>query len=132
MPYRLGRPVSKSVGKLCKGVAPGDDHRKIAMALAEAERAAVLLGLDAANGTRHSDAVRALAAAIASDATGATFGYVSEGANSAGLHLAGVLPHRAAGGEKRDKAPGKHTADLAADDLDSVLLYFRRLSRASI
>ena len=62
-----------------------------------ASRALVLLGQIAQRHPRYSD-VRALAAALA-DLTGATLGYLSEGANAVGAALAGALPHRGAGGE---------------------------------
>src|SRR6185503_5861514 len=42
--------------------------------------------------------IRALAAALA-ELTGATLGYLSEGANAAGAALAGALPHRGLGGK---------------------------------
>ena len=112
--------LPSSVRELCKGVAPGDEHRKVAMALADGERSVVLLGLDA---SRHpaGDAIRALAAAIAS-VTGASLGYISEGANSVGLHLAGVLPNRSAGGAVRDKA-GRTAVDMTADGLEVLLTF---------
>jgi NADH-quinone oxidoreductase subunit G len=65
-------------------------------------------------------AVRALAAAIAA-ATGATFGSVSEGPNSAGASLAGVLPHRGLGGVPRAE-PGLHAGDMPAAALDVLVL----------
>jgi NADH-quinone oxidoreductase subunit G len=108
------------VSELCKGIGPDDEHRQVAMALAEGERSTVLLGIDA---SRHpaGDAIRALAAAIA-DVTGARFGYISEGANSVGLHLAGVLPHRSAGGEERGSA-GLPAVEMTGDNLEVLLLY---------
>jgi NADH-quinone oxidoreductase subunit G len=49
-------------------------------------------------------------------------GFVSEGANSAGAHLAGVLPHRAAGGKER-AAKGKNVVDMLDDGLDALILF---------
>ena len=114
-----GNPPA-SVKALCAGIKPSDAQRRVASALASGERAAVLLGLDAA---RHPSfaAIRALGAALA-EATGASFGYVSEGANSVGLHLAGVLPHRGAGGARRDTA-GLDAAAMAGAELDLLLLF---------
>ena len=40
-------------------------------------------------------------AAVLAQLTGATLGYVTDGANTAGVSLAGVLPHRSAGGKPR-------------------------------
>jgi len=62
-----------------------------------------------------------LAAAI-SELTGATFGVLSEGANSAGASLAGVLPHRRAGGSAR-KTAGYTASEMLDQSLDAVLLF---------
>ncbi len=109
-----------SVAELAKGVTPTAEQERVAAALAGGERALVLLGNIA---MRHpaASALRALAHAIAT-ATGASFGYVSEGANSVGLHLAGVLPHRGPGGEFREAA-GMNAVEIAADALDALLLF---------
>jgi NADH-quinone oxidoreductase subunit G len=74
-----------------------------------------------ANNHPVSSAVRALAAAIA-DLTGASIGSISEGANSAGAHLAGVLPHRARNGAARAKS-GANTAEILSSSSDAVLLF---------
>lgn len=68
----------------------------MARKLAGAERAVVLLGNLAAAHPALA-VLRALCALIA-EHTGAAFGYLPEAANSAGAWLAGVLPHREAGG----------------------------------
>ena len=62
----------------------------------------MLLGQIAQRHPRYSD-IRALAAALAA-ITGATLGYLSEGANSVGAALAGALPHRGAGGKALSRA----------------------------
>ena len=107
-----GADVPAGVKPLVDGVTPGDDHKAIAESLKDADKALVLTGNVA---SRHGafSAVRALAAALA-DATGATLGCVSEGANSAGLSLAGVLPH---GGKS-----GKTAADMMAGSLEALVL----------
>jgi len=64
--------------------------------------------------------VRALSAAIAA-ATGAAFGTLSEGPNSAGAALAGVLPHRGLGGVRRAE-PGLHAGDMPGAALDVLML----------
>jgi NADH-quinone oxidoreductase subunit G len=79
----------------------GESHRATAEALAR-KPGLVLLGLIAQRHPRYSD-IRALAAALA-DLTGATLGYLSEGANSAGAALAGALPHRGLGGKPLSRA----------------------------
>jgi len=114
------KKLPKPVEALVKGVKPGDAQRRIADSLTGAEHAQILLGLIAG---RHqaSSALRALAAAI-SKLTGAKFGFLSEGSNSAGASLAGVLPHRGSGGNKRQVA-GLNAAEMLDESLDAVLLY---------
>ncbi len=114
-----GDKLPDTVKALCDGVKPTDAQRAVAESLSSSERALVLLGNIAGRHAAFS-AVRSLAAAIASE-TGAVFGSLSEGANSAGLHLAGVLPHRSAGAAPRGNE-GKATADMLGEALDAVLL----------
>jgi NADH-quinone oxidoreductase subunit G len=111
---------SKAIAALVEGVKANDVHKRIAASLADAEQAHIVLGLVAGR-HRASSALRALAAAI-SDLTGATFGVLSEGANSAGASLAGVLPHRSAGADAR-KTAGLNAADMLDESLDAVLLF---------
>ena len=114
------KKLPKSVEELVKGVKASASQKRIAASLADAEQAQILLGLIAG---RHqaSSALRALAAAI-SKLTGAKFGVLSEGSNSAGASLAGVLPHRGSGGNER-KAAGLNAAEMLDEALDAVLLY---------
>ena len=109
-----------AVSTLCEGVEPTDEQRRIAASLAGADDGIVISGLIAGR-HRAFSAVRALCAAIGA-LTGATVGTLSESANTAGGHLAGVLPHRAAGGAARDSA-GKHAADIVNDAPDVTLLF---------
>jgi NADH-quinone oxidoreductase subunit G len=78
-------------------VRPTDEQRTAAAQLLEGESKFILLGALAARHPAYAD-IRQLAAALA-EMCGARVAYLSEGANSAGAHLAGVLPHRNAGGE---------------------------------
>jgi len=115
-----GASLPSTVADLCKGVQPTDSQSHVAKILAEGEASLVLLGNIAA---RHpaGAAVRALVAAIA-ETTGAKFGFVSEGANTVGAHLAGVTPHRTRGGEAREES-GKNAVDMLSSDLDVLLLF---------
>ena len=112
--------LPSAITALCNGVVPTDEQKNIAAILEASNSGRVLIGNVAG---RHpaSSAVRALAAAIA-DMTGATFGSLSEGANSAGAHLAGVLPHRSRGGLPRDGS-GRTAADMLTKKSDAVLLF---------
>ena len=114
-----GKSVPDNVTALCEGVKADADHKKIAASLQGAEKSLLILGNVA--GRHHAmTAVRALAAAIA-NATGATFGTLSEGPNSAGASLAGVLPHRGLGGVLRAE-PGLHAGGMLDAVLDVLLL----------
>jgi NADH-quinone oxidoreductase subunit G len=108
-----------TVAGLCKGVMASDEQKNIAAALQDAEHGIVLLGCIAG---RHSSfaALRDLAAFIA-ETTGTKLGFLSEGANTVGAHLAGVLPHRSAAGEARSTA-GLDAAAMLSADLNALLL----------
>ncbi len=112
--------LGPAIASLCAGVQADQQQKHIATILADSENGLVLLGNIAG---RHGafSAVRALAASI-SAATGTTLGFLSEGANSAGACLAGVLPHRRAGGKTRDEA-GLGAADMLDADLSAIFLF---------
>ena len=114
-----GKALPASVADICKKVKAGDGHAAIAKSLADADDALILLGNIAGRHGAYT-AVRALAAAIA-ELTGAKLGNVSEGANSAGAQLAGVLPHRMQGGTARAGA-GLDAAAMLNESLDVVVL----------
>ena len=112
--------LPQAVRGLCKVATPTGEQKKIAGLLANAGDGLVLAGNLAA---RDSDfaAVRALTAVIA-ELTGARAGYLSEGANSAGAHLAGVLPHRKYGGAAR-ASDGLDASRMLDAQLDALLLF---------
>ena len=114
-----GQSLPDNVAGLCKGVTASDAQKAVAASLAAADSGHVILGNIAGRHGAYS-AVRALAAAVAG-LTGAGLGNLSEGSNSAGASLAGVLPHRNAGGKARDNA-GLAAADMLDASLDAVLL----------
>jgi len=111
--------TSDAISNICSGVVASDAQKAIAASLKDADDALVLLGNIAASHAAYS-AVRALGSAIA-DATGARLGFITKGPNSAGVSLAGVLPHRGVGGKKRD-ARGQGIARMLDSDLDVVVL----------
>jgi NADH-quinone oxidoreductase subunit G len=80
----------------------------------------VILGQIAERHPAFAD-LRAVAAAVAALA-GARIGYLTDGANAAGAALAGVLPHRAAGG-KPAPARGLDAAAMLAAPLKGYLLH---------
>ena len=102
-------------------VAPvTEQHRAIVEQLRGASRKVIWLG---ALALRHSQfsALRAAVQAL-SAATGAPVGVLAEGGNAAGAHLAGVLPHRAAGGAVRANA-GLNAAAMLSSSLEAYLLW---------
>ena len=114
-----GGTLPSTVSKLCEGVSASEAQQRIAASLKDNEKSLVLLG-NVANRHAAFTAVRALAAAIAK-MTGARLGSLSEGPNSAGAHLAGVLPHRTQGGENREVA-GLDVASILATPMDAIVL----------
>jgi NADH-quinone oxidoreductase subunit G len=96
----LVRAAAEAGGKAVPAGVPaaavGEAHRSVLGALSHGGRRAVLLGTLAQRHPAYSQ-VTALAALLA-DLTGASFGCITEGANSAGAYLAGAVPHRAPGG----------------------------------
>ncbi len=91
------RAIPDSVRNVAESVRPTDEQRAAGTQFAEGENKVILLGALAARHPAYAD-IRQLAAALA-EICGARMAYLSEGANGAGAHLAGVLPHRNAGGE---------------------------------
>lgn len=105
---------------LARAPAAGEQHRALVERLKAAPRSAIFLGHMA---QRHPEfaAIDWLAAELAR-ATGSTLGYVTEGANAAGLALAGVLPHRERGGKARVRA-GASAADMLRTPPAGLLLF---------
>ncbi|HSC07021.1 MAG TPA: NADH-quinone oxidoreductase subunit NuoG [Steroidobacteraceae bacterium] len=91
------KAIPEHVHSVASNVRPTDEQRALGAELLEGENRVILLGTLAARHPAFAD-IRQLAAALA-EMCGARVAYLSEGANSAGAHLAGVLPHRNAGGE---------------------------------
>jgi NADH-quinone oxidoreductase subunit G len=98
---------------------PDATEQAMAEALSKAGQAALLLGSGASMHPAFST-LRALAVLVA-DLSGAKLGFLSDGANSAGACLAGVLPHRGAGGEARARV-GLDAAQMLAQPLNNYLM----------
>jgi NADH-quinone oxidoreductase subunit G len=81
------------------GIAPAkveDAHRGVVAALSNGTRRAVILGTLAQRHPAYSE-LKALATVLAQMCS-ASLGCITEGANAAGAHLAGAVPHRLPGG----------------------------------
>ncbi len=115
-----GEKIAPAVATLCAGVQADEQQKRIAAILADSGNGLVLLG-NIAGRHKAFSAVRALAASI-SAATSTTLGFLSEGANSAGACLAGVLPHRRAGGKARDES-GLNAHEMLDANLHALLLF---------
>jgi len=100
--------------------ATEDAHGNIVTALRNADSAGILIGQIGMRHPRFAE-IRALAAEL-SKLTGAKLGFVSEGANGAGLSLAGVLPHRGIGGVAVESS-GMTAADIVSDPTQGLLLF---------
>ena len=97
----------------------GDDVEPVIESLKKAGNSLVLLGNIAARHEAYAS-VRALAAQIAKKSN-SKLGSLSSGANSAGLSLAGVLPHRTQGGQERSAA-GADAGTMLDQSLETVVL----------
>ena len=98
---------------------PGAEHERVARMLTEGELRVILLGALAERHVAYSE-IRALAAALA-EVTGARLGFLPEGANAVGASLAGVMPHRGAGGRAVAK-PGLAAAEMIDARLRAYVL----------
>jgi len=108
-----------SLADALRDLRPSDEQRLMAEALAGEGKRAVWLGLLAERHPGLGD-LRVLATALCRR-TGATLGYLTAGANSAGASLAGVLPHRDVGGQPRAN-PGLNSARMLSGGLDALVL----------
>ena len=114
-----GAAIPPHLSQVAGGAQVSEQHRAAAAALASGDKRAIWLGALALRHPRFAD-LRALAAALA-QVTGASLGVLAEGANAAGAHLAGAVPHREAGG-RPVSAAGLTAADMLARPLKAYLL----------
>ena len=115
-----GKSAPASVSALVSAAQPTDAHRSIAQQLIEGSRRLILLGALAQRHPAFAD-LRLIASAIA-EVTGATLGYLPDGGNSVGAHVAGVLPTRAVGGRSVEAA-GLNVADMLAARLKAYVVF---------
>ena len=108
-----------SVAGLLAGIQADERQRAIASRLADAGKAAVLLG-DIAMSLPNLGVIRYLSGVIAV-MTGAAFGYLGNAANSCGAWLAGAVPHRLPGGKTAPQA-GLHALAMLEQKLAAYLL----------
>jgi NADH-quinone oxidoreductase subunit G len=109
----------KALQSVIDQTLPDATEQAMAGVLSEARQATVVLGLAASMHPAFST-LRALAVLIA-ELSGAKLGLLSDGANTAGACLAGVLPHRTTGGQAREN-PGLSAAQMIDQPLKNYLL----------
>ncbi|WP_299549762.1 NADH-quinone oxidoreductase subunit NuoG [uncultured Tateyamaria sp.] len=100
-------------------IKPLDYHKRIASALQDGEKTAVFLGNIAVQHPAYSQLL-SLSIALAK-ACDATLSLLPERANTAGAWLAGVLPHREAGGKSAGTA-GKNAGEMLSGGSKNLLL----------
>jgi NADH-quinone oxidoreductase subunit G len=113
------KPVPETARAFLPTGKLSDQPLATARSLLSAEKGVILLGLIAQRDPIYAD-IRSLAAALA-ELTGCALGYLSEGGNSAGASLAGVLPHRGRNGEPRE-AVGLNAAEMIEQPRKAYLL----------
>lgn len=101
-------------------VAVASEHRAMAAELARQPGALILVGLQAGRDPRYAE-IRALAGLLG-ELTGATVGFLSEGPNSAGLSLAGVLPHLGPGASPQS-AQGRDLCAMISQPPRGLILW---------
>jgi NADH-quinone oxidoreductase subunit G len=115
-----GKGAPTSIAALVGHSQPNDEHRAIAQQLSDGTRRLILLGALAQRDPAFAD-LRLVATALA-ELTGATLGYLPEGGNAIGAHLAGVLPHRTVGG-RGVQSPGLNVTDMLAARLKGYIVF---------
>jgi NADH-quinone oxidoreductase subunit G len=113
-----GRDLREALAALVQGPAT-EDQRALLAALGHGDRRAVILGTLAQRHPAYGE-LKALAAQLA-QRSGASLGFITEGANAAGAYLAGAVPHRLAGGAPNDKA-GLNAGAMLSSALKAYVL----------
>jgi NADH-quinone oxidoreductase subunit G len=112
--------LSEKLNNLLVGVSPSEQAKNIAKGMLEGEKKSIILGAYAWSHPRAHE-IYWLSRAIA-QLTNATFGEMSNGANSAGGWLAGAVPHRLAFGQKNSHPSGLTAMQMVEHPLNAYLL----------
>lgn len=105
---------------LLKTVRVNNTAKAIAKTLFDAEKATLFLGSAAVQYPAYST-MKALSVVIA-EATGATFGYFPESANTAGAWMAGAIPHKLEAGIAAGDLIGKNAKEMLEGSLKAYVL----------
>ena len=114
IPTVVQKTIAQSAGKVTKA------HKAIAQSLIDGANSTVLLGTQAIN---HSNAstLETLASALA-HVTDSKLAYLTDGANSAGASIAGVLPHRGSVGGQAIHKKGLNASQMLSESLNAYVL----------
>jgi NADH-quinone oxidoreductase subunit G len=115
---KTGKELSAELKGLLADCKPGKEHKAIAKSLIDADNSAVIVGVQALS-SPYLGLIQELCESITGH-SGATLGYLSVSANSAGACLAGATPHRTAAAQAVD-APGENAAEILANEHDVLL-----------
>ena len=112
--------LPSSIQEAANAISHKQKHKNLADLLSQKGEKLILLGHIAINHPSAS-ALRYLASIIAK-AIDADMGFITEGANSAGAYMTGILPHREIGGSGKDST-GKNTQEIIEDDSGAMVLW---------
>jgi len=114
-----GASISKYATAVIAKVKASEEQSAIAKSLIDGKLSTVVIGTEVLNSSNRAS-IETLSSAIA-DATNSTLSYLTEGANSTGAHIAGVLPHCGVAGTKSEK-PGLNAKQMLDQSLSAYVL----------
>lgn len=115
----MGRGLGENMQELIGDAITDERHQLIAKKLLQAKHGLILLG-NLSQAHSEFTTLKALATTIAKLAN-VKLGFLTEAANTSGAHLAGVLPHRGAGGTTVSEC-GLNADTMLADPRQAYLL----------
>ena len=112
--------LPSSIQEAANAISPKQKHKNLANLLSQKGEKLILLGHIAIN--HPSASVLRYLVSIITKAVDADMGFITEGANSAGAYMTGILPHREIGGSGKDNT-GKNTQEIIEDDSGAMVLW---------
>jgi len=116
----VGKSPDANESAILDSIEVNDQHRLMASALCNSDSGTLLLG-EFVGAHPERSLIKSLAVRLA-DITGSNIGYLTEGANSAGAWLTGVVPHRDAFG-KSPVNTGMNVREMIDSKLAACVLY---------
>ena len=115
----LGGQLPASLNSLASKIKLTDEHQKIAVTLKKGDKKHLILGHAAINHP-YASIIRLLTSEIA-NLSNASYGYVTQGANTAGANLMGIHPTRDLAGKPRAEI-GRNTQEIVSTENDLLVL----------